>query len=473
MPDTRPQYVNRNQDNFSRCSYLKCIIFVTIRKRVFRSTSMKRIFLLILYILLSGPVFADPSDSTYLKDPFFIKLLKTNSSVPVFYNEQVKKQIGVYMRNLNNTTAMLIGKAQYYNQSYGKYFEASGVPPQLFLAAIAYSSFEPSYTDADGGSGLWALSYAIAKKYLLTTNSYVDERRNPEKSCVAAAKYFKDLNLIYQDWLKSLVAFRTGPINMNMAIHKAGNTLDYARIHNQLSPEFQNIAANYMAFWYIWNYFGEHRIIPVKYRIPDTDTVHVQKEIGFSAIAYNLNVSTDLIRLCNSELRLDIVPVSYNSKGLRLPKDKCAEYRSKLNLLFPPDVITPDSVFTDSIILDNNALRVKPITVRDSLNISLDENADDQEDEEESPRAGSKPATKPDNKPVTIVYVVKKGDGLLLLADLFDCRVSDIRKWNGMKKDNIYKGQKLKIKVPKNKAVQYRKINSMTMPQKKKLAKRS
>jgi membrane-bound lytic murein transglycosylase D len=69
--------------------------------------------------------------------------------------------------------------------------------------------------------------------------------------------------------------------------------------------------------------------------------------------------------------------------------------------------------------------------------------------------------------------VVKKGDGLLLIADLFDCRVSDIRKWNGMKRDHIFKGQKLKIKVPKAKVTQYKKINTMTLAQKKKLAKRS
>jgi hypothetical protein len=42
-----------------------------------------------------------------------------------------------------------------------------------------------------------------------------------------------------------------------------------------------------------------------------------------------------------------------------------------------------------------------------------------------------------------------------------------------MKKDNIFKGQKLKIKVPKNKAAVYKKINTMTTAQKKKLAKRS
>ena len=137
---------------------------------------------------------------------------------------------------------MMIGKAQYYNQNYGQKFEEAGIPRQLFIASMAYSNCDPVYTDADGGSGMWAISYAIAKKYNLTTNSYIDERRDPEKSTLIAAKYFNDLNTIYQDWLKTLVAFRTGPINMNMAIHKASNTMDYAKIHNQLSAEYQNAA---------------------------------------------------------------------------------------------------------------------------------------------------------------------------------------------------------------------------------------
>ena len=103
---------------------------------------------------------------------------------------------------------------------------------------------------------------------------------------------------------------------------------------------------------------------------------------------------------------------------------------------------------------------------RDSINAENNEEVDNGED---SP----KPKVASESKTVTITYVVKKGDGLLLIADLFDCRVSDIRKWNGMKKDNIFKGQKLKIKVPKNKAAVYKKINTMTTAQKKKLAKRS
>lgn len=424
---------------------------------------MNRLLLVLVLIVSSMNLMGNPNDSTYSKDPYFLKLVKTNSQVPIFYNEQVRKQIQVYLRNLNNSTALLIGKTQFYNNLYGHYFDSAGIPRQLFLVTAAYSNSDPLFSDADGASGMWALTYAIAKKYMLNTNSYVDERRNPEISTQTAAKYFKDVQFIYQDWLKSLVAFRTGPINMNMAIHKAGNSLDYAKIHNMLSPNYQNAAVNYMAFWYIWNFYAEHKIIPVKYKLPETDTVQVQREIGFNAIAFNLNISEEVLRQNNAELRLDIVPVSYNSKGLRLPKDKITEYHQKQNILFPPTITMVDSSVTDSLILDDQGILPRITRNTDTVNTQ------EEEEEEDAPKQTN---VKKEPTTVTIIYVVKKGDGLLLIADIFDCRVSDIKKWNGMRKDAIFKGQKLKIKVPKNKAAYYKKINTMTMAQKRKLAKK-
>ncbi|MBL7837792.1 MAG: transglycosylase SLT domain-containing protein, partial [Bacteroidetes bacterium] len=334
---------------------------------------MKRLLFVLVLILSAMNLMGNPTDSTYAKDPYFLKLVKTNSQVPIFYNEQVRKQIQVYLRNLNNSTALLIGKTQYYNNLYGRYFDSANIPRQLFLVTAAFSNCDPLFTDADGASGMWALNYAIAKKYMLNTNSYIDERRNPEISTQTAVKYFKDIQFIYQDWLKSLVAFRTGPINMNMAIHKAGNSLDYAKVHNMLGAGYQNAAVNYMAFWYIWNYYNEHKIIPVKFKLPETDTVQVQREISFNAIAFNLNLSEDVLRQNNAELRLDIVPVSYNTKGLRLPKDKINEYHEKQNILFPPTITAVDSSIADSLILDDQGILHRITRNTDTVNTQDEE----------------------------------------------------------------------------------------------------
>ncbi len=413
---------------------------------------MKFAYLILFIFCIKTVLFATPNDSiTYAKDPYYIKLAKLKSEVPIFYDEKVKKNIQNYIRNTDNSTALLIGKTQYYYNLYVNHFAQQGIPTQLFLLSAINSDCNPSYIGNDGASGQWALSYAMAKKYNLTTNSYVDERRNPEKSTQAAAHLLKDLQIIYVDWLKSIAAFRSGPINLNMAIRRANNSMDYKKIHPFLTSEYQNTVAEYMAFWYIWNYYNDYRIVPIKYRMPESDTVHIQKEISLSSIAFHLNLSEELLKQYNSELRIGIVPEFYNSKGVRIPKDKITEYHQKLDILFPKPVLTNDSLSKDTILLMNeNITKPKPIEPETNSNTKLVVKGE-----------------------TTIIYTVKSGDGLLLLADLFDCRVSDIKSWNGMKKDAIYRGQKLKIRVPKAKQAEYKKINSLSATQKKKLAKRS
>ena len=140
---------------------------------------------------------ANTFDSTYIKDPYFQKLLKTNSQVPIFYNEQVRKQIGNYLKNLNNSTSILIGKTQYYQQLYGAYFDQAGIPKQLLLASAAFCNSDPLFVDPDGGSGMWSMSYAIAKKYKLRMhldgarllNALVEQKISPDE-------YVKDFNTV-------------------------------------------------------------------------------------------------------------------------------------------------------------------------------------------------------------------------------------------------------------------------------------
>ncbi|MEC7987228.1 MAG: LysM peptidoglycan-binding domain-containing protein, partial [Myxococcota bacterium] len=43
-------------------------------------------------------------------------------------------------------------------------------------------------------------------------------------------------------------------------------------------------------------------------------------------------------------------------------------------------------------------------------------------------------------------YKVKKGDNLARIAKKYGCSISDLKKWNKLKKDTIYVGQKLKVK---------------------------
>jgi LysM repeat protein len=48
--------------------------------------------------------------------------------------------------------------------------------------------------------------------------------------------------------------------------------------------------------------------------------------------------------------------------------------------------------------------------------------------------------------PTVKTHVVKKGETLASISKKYHCTVADIKKWNGMKSNNLKVGQKLKIK---------------------------
>ncbi|MFA9213291.1 MAG: LysM peptidoglycan-binding domain-containing protein, partial [Candidatus Methylacidiphilales bacterium] len=72
-------------------------------------------------------------------------------------------------------------------------------------------------------------------------------------------------------------------------------------------------------------------------------------------------------------------------------------------------------------------------------------------------------------KLVKVFYVVKKGDILNDIADLFDCSVQDVKKWNKLKSNNVQRGKKLTLYVAANKTGYYKRINKLPAKQKKRL----
>ena len=65
--------------------------------------------------------------------------------------------------------------------------------------------------------------------------------------------------------------------------------------------------------------------------------------------------------------------------------------------------------------------------------------------QQQTPKKQPAPKTKPKQQKVTH-YTVKKGDNLTKIANKFHVTVSDLKKWNHLKNDNIREGQKLTIR---------------------------
>jgi len=67
-----------------------------------------------------------------------------------------------------------------------------------------------------------------------------------------------------------------------------------------------------------------------------------------------------------------------------------------------------------------------------------------------------------------VTYTIKSGDNLGFISSWYNVRVSDIKYWNNIYKNNIRAGKQLTIYVPKDKVSQYSKIDGMSFAQKQK-----
>ncbi len=80
-------------------------------------------------------------------------------------------------------------------------FRAEGLPLDLAYIPIIESGFKTNALSKASAKGPWQFMNATAKENGLHHDWYVDERSDPEKATVAAAKYLKTLSRMFDgDW---------------------------------------------------------------------------------------------------------------------------------------------------------------------------------------------------------------------------------------------------------------------------------
>ncbi len=408
------------------------------------------------------------------------RLAQLPTVIEMPYNDIVQKFIDRYSSDLRRKVAYMLGAQNFYMPVFEEALEAYDLPLELKYLPVIESGLNPKATSRAKAVGLWQFMLPTAKRYGLTINSLVDERRDLIKSSYAAAHYLSDLYKIFGDWNLVIAAYNCGPEKINKSIHRLKGEKDYWKIYSLLPKETRGYVPAFIAANYIMNYYCEHNICPLTASLPaKTDTVMVDRDVHFEQIAHVIGIDLAQLEDLNPQYRRNIVNGSSQPSALRLPADmvnafidnedsvyafNTKSYLTKRREVRPSDNATyvvrnnqvtrienrnsapasaksaeTDNTTTTSATTDNATADEEQERTTVSRKSSSSRSSRGSKQKTKNSKSKKRPAKQ---KSVTI----KSGDTLSEIAERNHTSVSKLRKLNGIKGNNIRAGKKIKVK---------------------------
>ena len=362
-----------------------------------------------------------------------LRLSKLPTIIEMPYNDVVQKFIDLYSGQLRRSVSYMLGAQNFYMPIFEEALEAYGLPLELKYLPVIESALNPRAVSRVGATGLWQFMLNTGKRYGLTVNSLVDDRRDPVKSSYAAAHYLSDLYKIYGDWNLVIAAYNCGPEKINQAIHRSKQN-DYWQIYPYLPRETRGYVPAFIAANYIMNYYCEHNICPMMTELPaKTDTVEIKRDLYFEQIAHGLGIDIDQVAALNPQYRRSIINGSWRPSPLRLPA-----------MLVTKFIDNEDSIY-NYVPTDINAKRTEveindeePTIVRYKRVYKHSALARKGKNKHTKNKRGAKTASKS--------ITIKEGDTLSEIAARNNTSVAKLKRLNGIQGSNIRAGKKLKVK---------------------------
>jgi len=373
--------------------------------------------------------------------------------IPITYNQKVASIIKFFQNEGRQSFQKWLNRMSRYKPIILPILEDEGMPPELFYLAMIESGLNPKAYSYAHASGVWQFISSTGKIYGLKKSWWVDERRDFEKSTRAAARLLKNLYDEFDDWYLAFAAYNCGSTRVNKTIKRQG-TRDYWQL-TRLPPQTRNYVPNIMAAIFIANDPAKYGFALSKEKKMEWNVVTIDKAVSLDVISECAKLDIGLLHSYNPELKQGTIPPLEEGDTylFRLPINASKNFDSLFSEVEVEKV--QDIVFLEhkvkrgenlwliarkydvrikDIVAINKLARAKYIKPGQILQIPAD-----------GYDLYRKRALKKSYGSKQIYYTVRSGDTLSEIAMTYHTSVRKIKKWNGLRSDRIYTGQKLKI----------------------------
>lgn len=394
--------------------------------------------------------------------------------IPLVLNQRVERTIEYFTKGKGRKVfEVWLKRSGKYEQLIKTILKEEDVPEELFYLAMIESGFRPHARSWAKAVGIWQFIYGTGAMYGLKASWWFDERRDPAKSTRAAALHLKDLYERFGDWYLAMAGYNYSPGKIQQRLSRYGisNYWDLPR----LPRETRNYVPTFIAAATIAQNREKYGFDNIDLESPLVfDTVTVRECVDLNVVSQCVNSTFTEIKDLNPALLRWCTPPDRESWVLNLPvgtreiflqnyakipdNEKLSWIRHRIRSGETLSSISMKYGVSISEIKRFNNIRGTFIRAGASLVIPVPQHKDyyKRYANYSNSRTSSRPLPKVENVPGRgkHVYLVKKGDTLWKIAQLFGVSVSEVQKWNGLGySSRIYPNQKLNIWLLPDKAV--------------------
>jgi peptidoglycan lytic transglycosylase D len=392
--------------------------------------------------------------------------------VPIPLNQRVLAFIELFQGRLHDFLEEGMRRGTSYLPMIQSVFRAEGLPLDLAYIPLVESAFKPNALSRAKAKGVWQFMRGTGAENGLRQDWYIDERSDPEKATVAAAKYLSTLAKMFDgDWHLALASYNGGPGRVQRAMKRGrlDNFWGLAAKPNLLPRETRDyvpmiLAAIVIARNPLQYGFDFEAVEPVPY-----DTVMLPRPVDLRRVAEWTETPVDAIQALNPELRRWTTPVRDTDYELKVPHGTADIVQLRLAESATGDLAAlkwytarPGETLTSiarklrvsrTDLAEANYLKVssriaagQQLMVPHEATVLMAARAERSVPVAESRRlAADAVVDAPSADRVKVVYEVKQGDTLSSIASLFRTTVAALRTWNRLPSTRIEAGDQLTI----------------------------
>jgi membrane-bound lytic murein transglycosylase D len=426
-------------------------------------------------LLALSATFGPPPAPRELKEAVRSDLKTAGHDVPIPLNQRVLAYIELFQGRLHDFIEEGMRRGSKYLPMIQGVFRAEGLPLDLAYVPLVESAFKPNALSRVKAKGVWQFMSGTALENGLHRDWYIDERSDPEKATVAAAKYLRTLSRIFGgDWHLALASYNGGPGRLQKAIKRAGVD-DFWKLADRpkfLPRETREYVPMILAAIVIARNPAQYGFDFESEAPAVFDKVTLPRPVDLRRVAEWADTSIDEIQALNPELRRWTTPLKDSGYELKVPAGTAGRIQARLSDAPVADFASLKWYTVkhgETLLIISRKLHVSKADLAEANYLPLtahlhtgeklvvpheatvlmaartDRSIPAAEAHATTPGSGQLAQNANSNR-VKVIYEVKRGDTLASVARLFKTSIASLKTWNPrLPEDSLPAGARLTV----------------------------